>query len=81
MRRDEREGEGEIDRRGDRDAEEDEECGSTQVAAASIFSPPWALPVRSSPGKGSPIRGNNLSHTTCLTHVFFKSDESFSKLW
>ena len=27
------------------------------------------------------FRGNNLSNTTCLAQVFFKSDAYFGKLW
>ena len=29
--------------------------------------------------KGRPFRGNHLSDTTCLTHIFFNSCESYRK--
>ena len=32
-------------------------------------------------GSARERKGNHLSSTTCLMHVFFKSGEHFGKLW
>ena len=38
-------------------------------------------PIHKATNKTLRIRGNHLSNTTCLTHVFFKSGEYNSKVW
>ena len=41
------------------------------IAKSAVQLQPWHV------AKAEHIRGNHLSNTTCLTHVFFKSGESF----
>ena len=42
---------------------------------------PYGVPPRTVSKKGPWLRENHLSNTTCLTQVFFKSGEQYSKLW